>query len=68
MIVVAPVETLVATPLPLIVATDGELELHVTKAVRSCVPPFVYVPVAKYATEELVTTTAFAGLMVIDVS
>ena len=68
MIVVVPVETLVATPVALIVATDGELELHVTNAVRSCVPPLVYVPVAKYAIEEPVTTTAFAGVMAMDVN
>jgi hypothetical protein len=36
-IVVVPAETPVATPLALIVATPGALEVHVAESVRSCV-------------------------------
>jgi hypothetical protein len=36
-IVVVPDETPVATPLALIVATPGALEVHVAESVRSCV-------------------------------
>jgi len=35
-IVVVPAETPVATPVALIVATPGTLEVHVTESVRSC--------------------------------
>jgi hypothetical protein len=63
-----PVALPVASPVALIDAIEGALELHVTKAVRSLVPPLVYVPVARKATEDPLTTTALSGAIVIAVS
>lgn len=45
-IVVEPCATADARPVPLIVATPGSDELHVTKAVKFCVAPSANVPVA----------------------
>ncbi len=66
--VAAPAETAVASPLPeLIVATDGLDEVQVTCVVMSCVVLSEYVPLAINCWVAPTETVGFAGVTVIKV-
>ena len=65
MTVVPPVMPL-ARPAALIVATLDEVELHVTKAVRSAVPPSAKRPVAANCCVLPAASVGFTGVTVID--
>src|SRR6266850_2283369 len=60
--VVLPTATPVATPAAVMVAAAVLLELQVTEAVRFCVLPSVYVPVAVYACVRPLAIDALAGV------
>ena len=67
-IVVLPVATPVANPVPLIVATTALLELHVTTPVKFCWLPSLYVPVAVNCSVAPFTIDGFAGVTASDTS
>lgn len=72
LIFVEPRATAVARPLEpaalLITATAGVDEDQVTNAVRFCVVPFEYVPVAVYGTVALTATVKLIGVTAIETS
>ena len=67
-IVVVPSETPVAWPAASIVATLVADDVHVTDAVRSCVLPSVYVPVAVTATVLPIGVDGLTGVTSIETS
>lgn len=67
-IVVLPVMTPLASPAELIVATVGADELHVADAVKSCVLPSLYVPMASNCCDKPAATVPLAGVTAIDTS
>jgi hypothetical protein len=67
-IVVLPTIMPLARPAALIVATVGADELHVTDAVKACVLPSLYVPVAENCSGRPAGTVPFAGVTPMDTS
>ncbi len=68
MIVEAPAETPVATPIELMVPTLGSEEVQVTEVVRLAVVPLEYVPVAVNGCVVPAAIDGFAGVTAIEVS
>ena len=65
---VLPAARVVASPAVVMVATDWVLELQAAEAVRSCVVPSLYVPLAAYWTVAPAATDAPGGVTAIDTS
>jgi hypothetical protein len=67
-IAVVLVPRTLAKPAAVILTSDGFDEVHVTVAVRVCVPPLLYVPIAAYCCWAPSPTLMLGGVIARDVS
>lgn len=65
-IVVVPTASAVASPVALMVAVEGVLEVHVTEVVRFCVEASLNVPVAVNCSVSPAAIEGFAGVTAIE--